>query len=228
MIKPKKPLIPPQAERTFFDYFLLPADAEEVLDSFGYSFEARLCPLPQAPVAADRLAALRSRLEAGLPLISLTSETARREFLIAPVLWEVATATQAKIRVEYPLAVDPQLKGTLDYYLRGKNNLLVVEAKNADLERGFVQLAVELVALDKWLDDALPMLYGAVSIGNIWQFGLLHRRRRHVTQDLKLYRVPDDLGDLLAILTAILKNGEAASRRTPQTGSQKRAGQRKP
>jgi hypothetical protein len=150
---------------------------------------------------------LKVRLEESLPYISLTSEIARREFLIAPVLLEVVHYTQAKIRVEFPLEVTAQLKGTLDYYLQAKNNLVIVEAKNADLQRGLTQLAVELIALDQWIESNIERLYGAVSIGNIWQFGILERQPKHVTQDVNLYRVPADLEDLLKILVAILTGG---------------------
>ncbi|MDB9535014.1 hypothetical protein PN451_03980 [Dolichospermum planctonicum CS-1226] len=38
------------------------------------------------------------------------------------------------------------LKGNLDYLLRSRESLLVIEAKNNDLARGFTQLAVELIA----------------------------------------------------------------------------------
>jgi hypothetical protein len=36
----------------------------------------------------------------------------------------------------------------------------VVEAKNADLAKGFTQLAVELIAIDQWLDSPAPDIYG--------------------------------------------------------------------
>ncbi len=35
----------------------------------------------------------------------------------------------------------------LDYYLQFRNQLLVIEAKNADHQRAFTQLAVELIAV---------------------------------------------------------------------------------
>ncbi|MDE5101167.1 MAG: hypothetical protein O4861_23685, partial [Trichodesmium sp. St16_bin4-tuft] len=84
------------------------------------------------------------------------------------------------------------------------NNLLVIEAKDENLERGFKQLAVELIALDKRTEPAQNLLYGAVSIGKIWQFALLKRLDKEVKQDLNLYRVPNDLEDLMKILVAIL------------------------
>jgi hypothetical protein len=49
------------------------------------------------------------------------------------------------------------------------------------------------------------LLQGAISTGNIWQFGRFDRTTRQVTQDLNLYRVPADLEDLLRILVKILE-----------------------
>jgi hypothetical protein len=47
-------------------------------------------------------------------------------------------------------------------------------------------------------------LYGAVTTGDIWQFGSFQRDSRVVAQDLMLYRVPTDLQELMQILVAIL------------------------
>jgi len=33
------------------------------------------------------------------------------------------------------------------------SNVIILEAKNGDLERGFNQLAVELIALDKYIES---------------------------------------------------------------------------
>ena len=74
--------------------------------------------------------------------------------------------------------------------LQSQHNVLVVEAKQADLTREFTQLAVELIALDTWLESDEAILYGAVTTGDIWRFGSFHRQNRAVTQDLILYRVP--------------------------------------
>ena len=109
-----------------------------------------------------------------------------------------------RAHIEYPLNVTEQLKGSLDYYLYTDRRLLVIEAKHADLARGFTQLAVELIALDQWCDATQPVLPGAVSTGDIWQFGLLQRDVRLVTQDVHLYRVPADVEQVLRILVAAL------------------------
>lgn len=61
-------------------------------------------------------------------------------------------AQLCSLNVEYPVAVNHQLQGSLDYLLQHQQTLLVIEAKNEDLERGFLQLAIELIALDQWIE----------------------------------------------------------------------------
>ncbi|MDJ0735720.1 MAG: hypothetical protein QNJ47_16935 [Nostocaceae cyanobacterium] len=202
----KVPVIEPNQSYTFADYFKLNSEPEEILEYFGYKFASQSLTLPTTEANLDRLADLKARIEESLPYISLTSEIARREFLIAPVIMELIHYTHAKVKVEYVLNINNQLKGVIDYYLKSENQLLVIEAKNADLERGLVQLAVELIAFDNWSPVDNSRLYGAVSIGNIWQFATLERESKEVTQDLNLYRVPTDLESLMKVLVAIMRN----------------------
>ena len=147
---------------------------------------------------------LKERLEEAIQRVSLTSEAARREVLIAPILLEIAHITQATINIEYPIEINQFLRGDLDYYLQTQHQILVVEAKQADLTRGFTQLAVELIAVNEWISTDEPILYGAVTTGDIWQFGSFQRDTRIITQDLMLYRVPTDLEILMKILVGIL------------------------
>lgn len=200
----KVPILQPGQSYTFRSYFEMPYEPEDILAEFGYSLKRSSLSLPQSTAELDRLPSLKSRIEESLPYVSLTSEAARRELLIAPILLDVVHYTRAQLRIEYPLTVTDQLKGSLDYYLYSVGKLLVVEAKNADLSRGFTQLAVELIALDEWNDSDQQTLQGAVSTGDVWQFGLLHREQRQITQDLNLYRVPADLEDVFRILVATL------------------------
>ena len=62
------------------------AEVEDVLAHFGFAFEARLCELPSHGLDRASLVDLRTRIEESLPFLSLSNATARREFLIAPVL----------------------------------------------------------------------------------------------------------------------------------------------
>lgn len=197
-------ILQPGQSYTFRQYFEMPYEPEDILAEFGYTLQRSMLTLPQSTAALDRLEDLKARIQESLPYISLTSEAARRELLIAPILLDVVHYTHAQLRIEYPLIVSDQLKGSLDYYLYSVGKLLVVEAQNADLAKGFTQLAVELIALDQWTESPQPILQGAVSTGDIWQFGLLHRAQQQIQQGLTLYRVPDDLETLMRILVKIL------------------------
>ena len=190
---------------TFRSYFEMSYEPDEILAEFGISLERSELVLPHTEINPDPIETLKQTIQRRLPYISLTSEAARRETLIAPVVLSLIDYTQAQLRIEYTINVSDQLKGALDYYLQSQSNLLVIEAKNADLARGFTQLAVELIALDQWTESDRPLLYGVISTGDIWQFGCFHREKKLMQQDLVLYRVPADLQELFCILVALLK-----------------------
>jgi len=187
---------------TFSKYFELAFDIEDILADLGCQFDRANLVLPTIDLALD-LRELQEQLSDGIQYVSITSEQARREFLIAPVIRTVCRQTKQQVKVEYPITVSQWLKGTLDYYFR---DLLVIEAKRDNLENGFTQLAAELIALDQWTTSDRPILYGAVTTGNDWRFGMFNRSTRCVTQDLKLYRVPEELGQLVSILVGLIRS----------------------
>lgn len=187
---------------TFSKYFELAFDIEDILADLGCQFDRANLVLPTIDLALD-LRELQEQLSDGIQYVSITSEQARREFLIAPVIRTVCRQTKQQVKVEYPITVSQWLKGTLDYYFR---DLLVTEAKRDNLENGFTQLAAELIALDQWTTSDRPILYGAVTTGNDWRFGMFNRSTRCVTQDLKLYRVPEELGQLVSILVGLIRS----------------------
>jgi len=138
--------------------------------------------------------------------VKLLSEDARKQAIIAPILLEVCEIAQTQLNIEYPINVSDQLKCCLDYYIDQGQGLLVIEAKQADLSRGFIQLAVELIALEQWINSETPILYGAVTTGEDWRFARYFRQEKQITEDLKLYRVPEELPELMKILVGILSN----------------------
>ncbi len=199
------PILPEGTNLTFADYFKLTAEIEDILGCFGYSYRFESCVLQRHEIDQKRLAEVKSHLDAFLPHASLTSEVARREFLIAPVLMEVVRQTDARIKVEYALEVEERLKGTIDYFLRATHNMLVVEAKQGDLQRGFKQLAVELVALDRWAEDSPESrLFGAVSTGDVWKIGFVDRAEKRIVEDINTYSIPTDIEEVARILVSIL------------------------
>ena len=203
---PRSAIIQPDQSYSFADYFKLNFASQDILAYFGVTLQRQSLQFPRYEQTLDRLIDLKARIEESLPRLSLTSEIARREFLIAPVLTDLLHYTQATLNIEYPVAVSNQLNGSLDYLLQNEQTFLIVEAKSEDLERGFVQLAIKMIESDQWIESDQPTIYGAISTGNIWQLGKFDRQTRLVTQDLNLFRVPADLDGFLRILVKILNN----------------------
>lgn len=134
---PKPAILQPGQSYTFRQYFEMFYEPEDILAEFGYTLKRQILSLSQSTLDLNRLENLKSRSEENLPYISLTSEAARRELLIAPLLLDVVHYTSAQLRIEYLLVVTEQLKGSFNYYLYFIGKLLVIEAKNADSAKGF-------------------------------------------------------------------------------------------
>ncbi|MGB0564771.1 MAG: hypothetical protein ACPGVO_23695 [Spirulinaceae cyanobacterium] len=193
-------IIDPNQSYTFSKIFDLNAEIDDIVADFGYSLTQTKLNRPQFSGELGRLDELRERIEEILPFVILSTEIARREILISRVVTEVVHYTQAQLRIEYPLKVSEQLQGNLDYLLRKDNQVVVIEAKKEDFVSGMKQLAVEMIALDQWLDTPQTVLLGALTTGNLWQFAQLDRAQKQIEQGLENYRVPEDLDVLMRIL----------------------------
>lgn len=192
---------------TFSDYFDLRYPTEEIIEELGYSLSVKALVFPETDQAYDEATEkLQTAYYELLPKVSLNSEIAKREFMIAPLLYEVLRNVDARLNIEYPIEVDERLSGSLDYLIRARQALVVVEAKKGDLDRGFTQLAAELIALDQYAEEREdPVLYGAITIGELWRFATLVRAPKHLTRDIHTYRFPEDTGALFGILYGILQ-----------------------
>lgn len=197
----RAPLLDPSESYTFSKYAEMPFDTADILAEFGVSLKNASLELPQR-LPID-LAPLKMELQENLTLVDPTSEIARREALIFPVLKTVCKFLQAPLKIEYSVRVSSHLRGSFDYFLSTPRSLVVIEAKNADLARGFTQLAVELIALDQWTNAVMPTLFGAVTTGDTWKFGLFHRDAREIQKDINTYAVPNDLSQVLSILFGV-------------------------
>jgi hypothetical protein len=204
----KQKILQEGREYTFRSYFELPYETDQILAEFDYLLSKRRLSLPKTTRHLDRLIELRDKIEDILPLVSLSSETARRESLVSPVLLDLIRYCQCQLRFEYTLNVNSWLKGNLDYLVKSNQELLVIEAKNDDMTRGFTQLAVQLIAMSHVEDQNI--FYGAVTMGDVWRFGKLDRNQQTIFQDTHLFRVPDDLDDLLKVMVGILDGDEIA------------------
>lgn len=191
---------------TFSDYFEMKHPTDEIVAELGYSFSTQELTLPSSTeMEKEVIEGLRSSYYAVIPKISVNSEAAKRELMIAPVLHGVLKTADARLNMEYPVDVDERLSGVIDYLFRSEQELIVSKAKKGDLERGFNQLAAEMIAVDKYQENTSPkMLYGAVSIGEVWRFAILERDYKRLVKDVHTFRFPEDLEDIFSILKGIL------------------------
>lgn len=198
-------VLDPNQSYTFSKIFELRIFADDLANEFGYSFTRKRLSLPQYQQELAHLEDLKDRIEAVLPYVDLASETSRREVLISQVLLQLVQYTKAQLKIEYPIKINQQLQGYLDYLLRSQTELLVIEAKREDLDYGFTQLVAEMIALDHW--ERTPeqsIILGVVTTGTVWKFGRLHRDTKAIEEGLDLYIVPDNLETLMKILVQVL------------------------
>ena len=143
-------LINSEQSYTFSKIFELKIEPKDLAKEFGYTLSRQRLHLPQYQQELDRLVELQDRIEEILPYVSLVNETARRELLVSPIILDLIHYTKSEVKIEYNIKVTNQLQGNLDYLLINRDSLLVIEAKKEDLDYGFSQLVIELIALDQW------------------------------------------------------------------------------
>lgn len=202
---PRPALIEEGKSYTFRSYFEMSQETDEILAEFDIGFKAQNLVLPRAEIDPSIVERLQTQLQKRLERVILSSETARREALVSPILFEITELSDSQLRIEYALDVSDKLRGKLDYLVKGRNNFLVIEAKNDDTTRGFTQLAVELLALSM-KEEKQEQFYGAVTTGQSWLFGCFDATKKEVIQDTSIYAVPNALQDLMAILLGVLQH----------------------
>lgn len=135
-------------------------------------------------------ATLRPEFETQLTRIGplalrVSTEKARSEFLIAPVLAELWLLNEQQIGVlsgiEFDVDAEAGLNGFCDYIITRSPELIfvrapilmLVEAKNEDMKKGYAQCIAEMIAAQRFnLQEGSPTekIYGVVTIGEKWKF----------------------------------------------------------
>jgi hypothetical protein len=161
----------------------------------------------------------QARLEDDVKLaLAISTEKARSEFIIAPILSEVRRMSGHKIALfsGVDFTVDPAqgLAGVCDYILSRSPEqlfikapvLMLVEAKNEDMKRGYAQCIGEMLAAQTFnAREGIPdtRIYGVVTTGNMWKFLELEGRLVRIdSRDYYIERIGKIMGILLALATS--------------------------
>ena len=155
----------------------------QVQEIYGIKYEADSFVVPTDLTPSD---ALRQRLQFTVDTLDVfSSEGARTELIISPILFELFTVYSDTLAfwVQKPMSADAVLNEIPDYIFGLKSPLgktvlglplvLIVEAKKNDFEQGWGQCLAELVAAQKINGTTEKSIYGIVTDGIRWEFGKL-------------------------------------------------------
>jgi hypothetical protein len=166
---------------------------------------------------------LSQTLAENIPLaVAVSTEKARSELIIAPVLLEARRQVQRRVSlfsgVEFTVDPSQGLNGTCDYLLSLSPEQLtieapvvtVVEAKNDNLNSGLAQCMAEMVAarlFNQRKGREFPRVYGVVTTGSLWKF--MRLEGDVVFLDLREYPI-SEVGRVVGILVSMLRPQNAA------------------
>ncbi|MFN6067483.1 MAG: hypothetical protein ACK45T_10005 [Pseudanabaena sp.] len=184
---------------------LCDVEVQDLVKEFGYSFERKWLNLPQYTGELDRSPQTQERIEEILPYVSLTSDRAKREILVSPIIRDLIHYTKAKVRIEYPIQVTEKSQQILDYFIKSNQCTVITFAKGADTDFGMTELIASLIALDRWLEDPPQTnIIGAVTTGRTWEFARLNRQYKHIEQGLEIYDFFKNFDALMRILVQVV------------------------
>ena len=128
--------------------------------------------------------------------LSLATEKAESEFIIAPILLEVKNKFNHNVTFfsgqRFDIDVDKNLTGVCDFifsqtqqslYIE-KPILFIVEVKESNIKSGLGQCIAELVAAQIYNNTLDKYVYGTVTNGREWQFIRLKENRVEVNINL--------------------------------------------
>lgn len=160
---------------------------------------------------------LHALLDENVPLaLALSTEKARSELIIAPVLVEVRKLAQRQISlfsgVDFSVDTAQGLTGVCDFLIAQSREqffvrapvVVIVEAKNENFKVGMGQCSATMVAAQYFNareGTGLTTMYGAVTTGNVWKFLQLEGNTLFI--DLPEYHI-DRVGKILGVLLTMV------------------------
>ncbi|MDZ8224761.1 hypothetical protein [Nostoc sp. ChiVER01] len=176
----------------------------EVIDYFGLVIHesSGLFANVQEQECSDLLSTiLRENVDLA---VAISSEKARSEMITSPILLEIRRKFNYEISffsgVDFTVDSQRGLNGFCDFILSLSSEqlfvrspvIVLVESKNENLRSGLAQCIAEMVAAQLFNErggNQIKAIYGAVTIGTIWQF--LKLEGNVVSIDLSEYYIKD-------------------------------------
>lgn len=197
---------------------------EFTLDGMIRLFGLRVVSQPTAFVEAASVtlsSLLRETLAESVPLaLEVSTEKARSEFIIAPVLAEVRRQLGGRISlfsgIDFTVDSEAGLRGVCDFLFSLSPLQLsvqapviaVVEAKNENIKAGIGQCVAEMLAAQRFnaaRGTPLPAIYGVVTTGSNWKF--LRLTEILVTVDQAEYTIAQP-EQIVGLLVAMIREAQ--------------------
>jgi hypothetical protein len=144
------------------------------------------------------------------------TEKAKSELLVTPILAQATKLSGGRVKLfsgeEFNVDQERGLNGFCDFLFSRSANpytidapvLMLVEAKRGEIEFGWGQCVAEMIAAQLYnqnQEQAIPVIYGCVTSGRLWQFLKLEENR--ITIDPSSYSLMP-VQKILGILKWIL------------------------
>ena len=191
---------------------------ERITKIFGINIEERT----NVFTAFDQLtvdAFFIKYLQNNIPLAqAISTEKAKSEMIIAPVLIEVRRLLDNKISlfsgIDFNVNIEQGLNGFCDFLIGLSSQQLyvtspviaLVEAKNDNLKQGFAQCIAEMIAaaqLNQSEENNVENIYGCVTNGNQWVF--LQLTGNLVVVDLDEYYI-NQPEKIISVFVSLIKS----------------------
>ena len=197
---------------TYKDFTLKTIQTNLGLNVWHEQLFARVEPIEAPP-------SLRDALNNGMP-IGLTSEKARSEFIVAPVLLAARIVSGNKFYIYSGQSLEADaargLTGECDFILTHSKPtplltapiMTLVEAKKNDIEEGLGQCIAQMAGaqiFNQKVEGLDVPVYGCVTTGEDWQF--IKLAEQQVTLDTKRYYI-DNVELILGVLKVIVDSFE--------------------
>ncbi|MBW4599749.1 MAG: hypothetical protein KME29_09060 [Calothrix sp. FI2-JRJ7] len=189
---------------------------QDVVEQFSLTLEERIQLFTNVePVKPSDF--LMMTLDENVPLATaINTEKARGELIIFPVLLEVKRKSDYSISLfsgkEFNVDITKGLNGSPDflistspeqYYIKAPV-MVLVEAKNQDINSGLGQCASEMIAaqiFNQKNNQTLDTIYGCITTGILWKFLKLEQQKLYIDiYEIALRPIDHLLGIFMQIL----------------------------
>jgi hypothetical protein len=157
-------------------------------------------------------------LERNLETMGLNNEKSRSEFVVAPIMMEVAYRHRARVSVysgeNLEADKNEDLNGECDFIISGMPRsstieipiICLVECENDNLMSGTGQCVAQMLGaqiVNERDGNRLLYIYGCVTTGNDWKF--LKMQQKTIYTDITTYYLKD-VGQILGIFQRLIED----------------------